>query len=154
GPELPRCADESCSLVLHPCAGAAAACGRRGARAQLVARPVRLQPSQGAGGQGGALREVESGWQPAAGAVAALLGATDCGSAEGGGRWPIPRAGTGRAGPGQLERAAAEGKRLVASVAGTQMPVTPGHWPAHIYNFDFSGLNATLPHLKNPRGNF
>lgn len=45
-------------------------------------------------------------------------------------------------------------RRLVAQVANTRMPVTPSHWPAHIYNFDFSGLNATLPHLKNPRRSF
>jgi hypothetical protein len=45
-------------------------------------------------------------------------------------------------------------RRLVAEVANTRMPVTPGHWPAHIYNFDLSGLNATLPHLKDPRRDF
>jgi len=45
-------------------------------------------------------------------------------------------------------------RRLVAQVANTRMPVTPSHWPAHIYNFDFSGLNATLPHLKDPRRSF
>lgn len=48
----------------------------------------------------------------------------------------------------------ASGRRLVASVAGTQLPVTPSHWPAHIYNFDLSGLNATLPHLKDRRRSF
>lgn len=45
-------------------------------------------------------------------------------------------------------------RRLVSQVANTRMPVTPSHWPAHIYNFDFSGLNATLPHLKDPRRDF
>ena len=45
-------------------------------------------------------------------------------------------------------------RRLVAEVANTKLPVTPGHWPAHIYNFDLSGLNATLPHLKDPRHDF
>lgn len=44
--------------------------------------------------------------------------------------------------------------RLVAQVAGTQMPVTPAHLPAHIYNFDLTGLNLTLPLLKNPRADF
>lgn len=48
----------------------------------------------------------------------------------------------------------AQQRRLVAEVANTRMPVTPGHWPAHLYNFDLSGLNATLPHLKNPRRSF
>jgi hypothetical protein len=45
-------------------------------------------------------------------------------------------------------------RRLVAQVANTRMPVTPSHWPAHLYNFDFTGLNATLPHLKDPRRSF
>jgi hypothetical protein len=53
----------------------------------------------------------------------------------------------------ELEPDAAQ-RRLVAQVANTKLPVTPGHWPAHIYNFDLSGLNATLPHLKNPRRDF
>lgn len=44
--------------------------------------------------------------------------------------------------------------RLVAEVAGTQMPVTASHLPAHIYNFDLSGLNLTLPLLKDPRADF
>lgn len=47
-----------------------------------------------------------------------------------------------------------DGDRLVAEVAGTRMPVTPSHWPAHIYNFDLSGLNLTLPLLTNPRADF
>lgn len=45
-------------------------------------------------------------------------------------------------------------RRLVASVGKAQMPVKVGHLPAHIYNFDLSGLNATLPYLKNPRADF
>lgn len=47
-----------------------------------------------------------------------------------------------------------DGERLVAEVAGTRMPVAPGHWPTHIYNFDLSGMNLTLPLLKNPRADF
>lgn len=45
-------------------------------------------------------------------------------------------------------------QRLVAAVAGTQMPVAPSHLPAHVYNFDLSSLNLTLPLLKNPRADF
>jgi hypothetical protein len=45
-------------------------------------------------------------------------------------------------------------RRLVAAVAGTQMPVKVSHLPAHLYNFDLSGLNATLPYLKNRRADF
>lgn len=45
-------------------------------------------------------------------------------------------------------------RRLVAAVAGTQMPVAVAHLPAHVYNFDLSGLNATLPYLKNRRADF
>ena len=45
-------------------------------------------------------------------------------------------------------------QQLVASVAGTRMPVAPSHLPAHIYNFDLSSLNLTLPLLKNPRADF
>ncbi len=44
--------------------------------------------------------------------------------------------------------------RLVAQVAGTQMPVQASHLPAHVYNFDLSGLNLTLPLLKSPRADF
>ncbi|MBH9551431.1 hypothetical protein [Inhella gelatinilytica] len=44
--------------------------------------------------------------------------------------------------------------RRIAQVAGTQMPVTASHLPAHVYNFDLSGLNLTLPLLKNPRADF
>lgn len=44
--------------------------------------------------------------------------------------------------------------RVVAKVAQASLPVSPGHWPTHLYNFDFSGLNATLPYLKNPRAPF
>ena len=45
-------------------------------------------------------------------------------------------------------------RRLVASLGKAQMPVRIAHLPAHIYNFDLSGLNATLPFLKNPRADF
>ncbi|MDI4632864.1 hypothetical protein J7U46_07370 [Pelomonas sp. V22] len=45
-------------------------------------------------------------------------------------------------------------RRLIADVAGTQMPVKVSHLPAHLYNFDLSGLNATLPYLKNRRADF
>jgi len=49
----------------------------------------------------------------------------------------------------------AEGpRRLVAGVAKAQLPVQLSHLPAHLYNFDLSGFNATLPHLKNPRRDF
>lgn len=44
--------------------------------------------------------------------------------------------------------------RLVARVGRALLPVRPGHWPTHLYNFDFNGLNATLPHLKDPRADF
>lgn len=47
-----------------------------------------------------------------------------------------------------------QGRRLVASVAKAELPVEPGHLPAHVYNFDLTGLNATLPHLKNLRRDF
>ena len=47
-----------------------------------------------------------------------------------------------------------QARRLVASVAKAELPVEPGHLPAHVYNFDLTGLNATLPHLKNPRRDF
>lgn len=45
-------------------------------------------------------------------------------------------------------------RRLIAHVAKAEMPVQVGHLPAHIYNFDFMGFNATLPHLKDPRRDF
>jgi len=45
-------------------------------------------------------------------------------------------------------------RRLVASVAKAQLPVDVQHLPAHLYNFDLSGLNATLPYLKDPRADF
>lgn len=45
-------------------------------------------------------------------------------------------------------------RRLVAHVARAELPVRPGLLPAHMYNFDFSGLNATLPHLRDPRADF
>lgn len=45
-------------------------------------------------------------------------------------------------------------RRLVAHVAKAEMPVAVPHLPAHIYNFDLMGFNATLPHLKNPRRDF
>ncbi|MBB5205180.1 hypothetical protein HNQ51_002499 [Inhella inkyongensis] len=60
-------------------------------------------------------------------------------------------------GKGQLQMAlsAEPGQaRLVAEVAGTLMPVSASHLPAHLYNFDLSGLNLTLPLLKNPRADF
>jgi hypothetical protein len=56
---------------------------------------------------------------------------------------------------GRLQMAlTSEVGRMVAEVAGTRMPVTPGHRPAHLYNFDLSGLNLTLPLLRNPRADF
>ncbi len=45
-------------------------------------------------------------------------------------------------------------RRLVAHVAKAEMPVAVPHLPAHIYNFDLMGFNATLPHLKDPRSDF
>lgn len=45
-------------------------------------------------------------------------------------------------------------RRLVAHVAKAELPVAVAHLPAHIYNFDLMGLNATLPHLKDPRRDF
>jgi len=45
-------------------------------------------------------------------------------------------------------------RRLVAHVAKAEMPVAVPHLPAHIYNFDLMGLNATLPHLKEPKRDF
>lgn len=45
-------------------------------------------------------------------------------------------------------------RRLVASVAKATLPVKVSHLPAHIYNFDLAGLNATLPLLKQPRADF
>lgn len=45
-------------------------------------------------------------------------------------------------------------RRLVAHVAKAEMPVAVSHLPAHIYNFDLMGFNATLPFLKDPRRDF
>lgn len=45
-------------------------------------------------------------------------------------------------------------RRLVAFAAKAEMPVAVPHLPAHIYNFDLMGFNATLPHLKEPRRDF
>ncbi|MDR7270084.1 hypothetical protein J2X20_002742 [Pelomonas saccharophila] len=45
-------------------------------------------------------------------------------------------------------------RRLVAAVAKAKLPVQVSHLPAHIYNFDLAGLNATLPLLKQPRADF
>lgn len=45
-------------------------------------------------------------------------------------------------------------RRLVAHVAKAEMPVAVPHLPAHIYNFDLMGMNATLPHLKDPKRDF
>ncbi|MDM4766578.1 hypothetical protein [Pelomonas sp. SE-A7] len=45
-------------------------------------------------------------------------------------------------------------RRLVATVAKATLPVKVGHLPAHIYNFDLTGMNATLPFLKNRRADF
>jgi hypothetical protein len=51
-------------------------------------------------------------------------------------------------------KADAGSRRLVAHVAKAEMPVAVPHLPAHIYNFDLMGFNATLPHLKNLRRDF
>jgi len=45
-------------------------------------------------------------------------------------------------------------RRLVAALAKATLPVQVSHLPAHIYNFDLAGLNATLPLLKQPRADF
>lgn len=45
-------------------------------------------------------------------------------------------------------------RRLVAHVAKAELPVAVPHLPAHLYNFDLMGFNATLPHLKDPRRDF
>lgn len=51
-------------------------------------------------------------------------------------------------------RSEAGSRRLVAHVGKAEMPVAVPHLPAHIYNFDLMGFNATLPHLTNPRRDF
>lgn len=54
----------------------------------------------------------------------------------------------------EAERDANGARRLVASVAKAQLPVTLSQVPAHVYNFDLTGFNATLPHLKDPKRDF
>ena len=57
----------------------------------------------------------------------------------------------------RLARGAAPEKRVTLDVAGDRLamsmmpgPITITHWPWHSYDFDFTSLNLTLPHLVRP----
>jgi len=61
----------------------------------------------------------------------------------------------------RLARGAAPEARVTLDVQGDQLsmslmdaPLTVTHWPWHSYDFDFTSLNLTLPHLLNPRQTF
>lgn len=56
-----------------------------------------------------------------------------------------------------LQRGAAPERRATLQVSGEQLttsltpsPITLGHWPWHSYDFDFTSLSLTLPHLLDP----
>ncbi|MEO8062637.1 MAG: hypothetical protein ABI821_07795 [Pseudomonadota bacterium] len=56
-----------------------------------------------------------------------------------------------------LSRDAAPELRATLEVSGDQLsmslmeaPLTLHHWPWHSFDFDFTSLNMTLPHLRNP----
>jgi hypothetical protein len=58
-----------------------------------------------------------------------------------------------------LSRMSAPEQRVTADVNGDVLsmslmdhPVMIEHWPWHSYDFDFTSLNFTLPHLRNSRG--
>lgn len=58
----------------------------------------------------------------------------------------------------RLARGQAPEPRVTLDVAGDQLsmslmsePLQLGHWPWHSYDFDFTSLNLTLPHLLKPR---
>lgn len=58
-----------------------------------------------------------------------------------------------------LARGAAPQPRVTLDVTGDQLsmslmkaPITLTHWPWHSYDFDFTSLNLTLPHLVDPEG--
>lgn len=44
--------------------------------------------------------------------------------------------------------------KVVGHLGPMQMPLTYSHIPSHLYNFDFTSLNVTLPHLKEPTESF
>lgn len=59
----------------------------------------------------------------------------------------------------RLARGAAPERRVTLDVTGDQlsMSLMPGpmrisHWPWHSYDFDFTSLNLSLPHLVDPEG--
>jgi len=61
----------------------------------------------------------------------------------------------------RLSRGAAPEQRVTLDVAGDRLsmslmpgPITLSHWPWHSYDFDFTSLNLTLPHLVDSRGSF
>lgn len=43
---------------------------------------------------------------------------------------------------------------VVGNLGPMKMPLTYSHTPSHLYNFDFTSLNITLPHLKAPTESF
>lgn len=58
-----------------------------------------------------------------------------------------------------LSRGAAPELRATLEVGGDQLsmslmkaPITLHHWPWHSFDFDFTSLNLTMPHLRNPEG--
>jgi hypothetical protein len=58
-----------------------------------------------------------------------------------------------------LARDAAPERRATLEVEGSELrmslmaePLVLTHWPWHSYDFDFTSLNLTLPHLRNPEG--
>jgi hypothetical protein len=58
-----------------------------------------------------------------------------------------------------LTRGAAPELRATLAVSGDQLsmslmdaPITLHHWPWHSFDFDFTSLNMTLPHLRDPHG--
>ena len=59
----------------------------------------------------------------------------------------------------RLTRDAAPERRATLEVKGAELhmslmphPVTLTHWPWHSYDFDFTSLNLSLPHLREPQG--
>ena len=61
----------------------------------------------------------------------------------------------------RLSRGAAPERRVTLDVNGDQLsmslmdtPLTLTHWPWHSYDFDFTSLNLTLPHLLDSRKTF
>jgi hypothetical protein len=61
----------------------------------------------------------------------------------------------------RLVRGAAPERRATLEATGDRLtmslmaePITLSHWPWHAYDFDFTSLNLTLPHLAEPRGTF